>query len=78
MQSIRRVIAIIALVVIAIFSIQNFAAVDIDFLGWTVSVPKFVVIVVSYVCGMATGWGFFGFVKRSMKTTHSSKAEKSE
>lgn len=72
MQSLRRVFAIASLVIIAVFAVQNLKAVDITLLTWTINVPKVVVILAAYLLGMVTGWGFFGFVKRSMKSQKAS------
>jgi uncharacterized integral membrane protein len=67
MHYIKGALAVIALIAIIIFSVQNLAAIDVSFLGWTVSMSKVVVIVGSYLLGMISGWGLVGLIKRSMK-----------
>ena len=78
MLTIRRIIAIVALVIMALFSIQNLEAIDIAFLSWKISVPTVAVIIVSYLLGMATGWGIFGFVRKSMKAERAARTESSQ
>ena len=75
MKHLRSATAIIALVFIAIFAIQNLAAVDVSFLVWSASVSKIVVILGSYVLGMLTGWGMVDLFKKFLK---SKKAEAKE
>jgi uncharacterized integral membrane protein len=55
---------LLLLLVILIFSMQNIAAVDIAFLGWTMSLPKVVLILGTYVLGMLSGWGLVGLIKK--------------
>ena len=68
MQYIRSSLAVIALVLITIFAIQNIKSVEVDFLIWSASVSKIVVILGSYVMGMLTGWGMIDLFKRFLKT----------
>ncbi len=56
-------LAIIAIVMIAVFSIQNLGAVEVSFLVWSASVSKIIVILGSYVLGMLTGGGLLHFAK---------------
>jgi putative membrane protein len=66
MHYVSRVLAIIALIVICIFAVQNLEAVDVRFLMWSVSISKVIVILLTYVLGMVTGWGIVEVMKRSM------------
>jgi uncharacterized integral membrane protein len=56
-------LAVLLLILVTIFAIQNFAAVDVVLLFWSISVPKFVLILVVYVLGMLSGWGLVELVK---------------
>ena len=51
------------LLVIAVFSLQNLAAVDVSFLVWSFAIPKSLLIVGSYLLGMVSGWGLVELVK---------------
>lgn len=64
MRYVTSALAIVALVAIAIFSIQNLESVEVSFLTWSISVSKFLVIIVSYLLGMITGWGLIDLLKR--------------
>lgn len=55
--------AIFAIVVI-IFSVQNLTAVDVSFLFWSMSVPKVVLILGTYILGMFSGWGLVALIKK--------------
>lgn len=67
MRYVIGVVAALLLLAILIFAIQNLAAVDVTFLGWSASIPKFVVILGSYVLGMITGWGLVEVVKLAFR-----------
>jgi uncharacterized integral membrane protein len=60
-------LAAIALVAIAIFSVQNLEAVDISFLAWSMTISKCLVIIGAYLLGMISGWGLVGLFKRSLQ-----------
>jgi uncharacterized integral membrane protein len=64
MRYISGALAIIALVAIVIFSIQNLQAIDVSFLIWSASISKVIVIICTYVLGMLTGWGLVELIKR--------------
>lgn len=63
MQYITSAIAVLLLVLVAIFAAQNFDTVDVSVLFWSISVRKFVLIVVVYVLGMLSGWGLVELAK---------------
>ena len=64
MRYITGALAIIALIAIVIFSIQNLEAIDVSFLIWSASISKVIVIIGTYVLGMLTGWGLVELIKR--------------
>lgn len=71
MRYVTGALAIAALVAIAIFSIQNLEAVEVSFLAWSINVSKFLVIIVTYLLGMLTGWGLIDLLKRFFQDTGS-------
>jgi lipopolysaccharide assembly protein A len=60
-------LAIIALIAIALFALQNLAAVEVSFLIWSVSLSKSVVILGAYALGMVSGWGLVELIKRGFE-----------
>ena len=64
MRYITGTLAILLLVVVVIFSIQNRESVSLAFLVWSLSVPKIFLILGIYVLGMLSGWGLIALVKR--------------
>ena len=67
MRYVIGVVAVVLLLAILVFALQNLPAVDVSFLIWSMSVPKFVVILGSYVLGMITGWGLVEIIKLAFR-----------
>jgi putative membrane protein len=63
MHYVTSALAVLLLILVTIFAVQNFSAVDVALLFWSISVPKFVLILVVYVLGMLSGWGLVELVK---------------
>ncbi len=63
MRYVTGAIAAVALLAIAIFAIQNLAAVEVSFLVWSISISKCVVILGAYLFGMVSGWGLMELIK---------------
>ncbi len=63
MRYIKGSLAILALLAILTFSIQNLESIDVSFLSWSLKIPKFIVIVATYILGMITGAWLFDFLK---------------
>jgi uncharacterized integral membrane protein len=71
MKYIKGAFSIIVLVAIIVFSIQNLEAINVSFLSWSLTVPKFLVIMGNYVLGMITGAWLFDFLKHLLKSNRS-------
>jgi uncharacterized integral membrane protein len=65
MRYVTGALAILLLVLILIFSIQNRTAVDVSFLMWSFSTPKIFLILGTYLLGMVSGWGLVELLKRA-------------
>ena len=65
MRYVTGTLAILLLLAIVAFSIQNLAAVEISFLVWTLSIPKVFLILGTYLLGMMSGWGLLQLVKKA-------------
>lgn len=77
LQKITTGLAIVALVIIGIFSIQNLGKVPVSFLTWSVDVPMIVVILGGYLLGMLTGSSLIGLVKRYFRKSKETKSKAS-
>lgn len=63
MQYVTGALAVLLLLLVAAFAIQNLDAVEVTLLLWSISVRKFVLILVVYVLGMLSGWGLVELIK---------------
>ena len=56
-------LAIVAILIVGIFAIQNLGPVEVSFLFWSASVSKIIVILGTYVLGMLTGGGLLHLIR---------------
>ncbi|MDF1779089.1 MAG: LapA family protein [Rhizobiaceae bacterium] len=54
--NVKLIVASILGVILLLFALQNMARVDVTFLFWTFEARRVVVIVMSFVIGIAVGW----------------------
>jgi uncharacterized integral membrane protein len=73
MRYIKGGVAVIVLALIVIFSVQNLEAIEVSFLSWSMTVPKFLVIIGNYVLGMITGAWLFDFLKHLLQSNQEQK-----
>lgn len=52
-------------IAVLVFCLQNLDSVTVFYLGWSLSVPMAVLILLVYILGMVTGWGLLSFLRRS-------------
>ncbi|HWT83454.1 MAG TPA: DUF1049 domain-containing protein [Candidatus Methylomirabilis sp.] len=64
MKYVTGALAVILLILIIIFAVQNRASVDVTLLAWSISLPKIFLILGTYVLGMLSGWGLLELMKR--------------
>ena len=67
MRYLRIAIAVLLLIAITIFAVQNIESVNVSFLMWSVNAPQVFVILGTYVLGMITGWGLVELLKRAFR-----------
>lgn len=67
MRSIKSIISLILIIAVLIFSIQNIAAVEIQFLLWSFSIPRALLIVILLGIGFIIGMLFYSLVFRHRK-----------
>ena len=68
MKYVKGAVAVLTLLAIILFSVQNLEVINVAFLSWSMSVPKVIVIAGTYLLGMVTGawlWDFLKYVFRS-------------
>ena len=57
MRYVTGALAVVLLIAVLIFAIQNRETVGVSFLVWSLSIPKVFLILGTYVLGMLSGWG---------------------
>jgi lipopolysaccharide assembly protein A len=63
MRYLTGVLAIVLLLAVLVFAIQNRETVGVSFLAWSMSIPKVFLILGTYVLGMVSGWGLLKLLK---------------
>jgi len=61
------ILLVLFLGAVAIFCVQNTGPVAVRFLGWGMTAPLPVVVLVVYLLGMMTGWAVLSFLRRSVR-----------
>lgn len=64
MHSTKFIISLLLIIAVLIFSIQNMAAVEIQFLLWSFSIPRALLIVILLGVGFVIGMLFYSIVFR--------------
>jgi len=64
MHSIKKIISLLLIIAVLIFSIQNIAAVEIQFLLWNFSIPRALLIVILLGIGFIIGMLFYSIAFR--------------
>ena len=62
MHSIKSIISLLLIIAVLIFSIQNMAAVEIQFLLWSFSIPRALLIIILLGVGFVIGMLFYSIV----------------
>jgi len=62
MQSIKSILSLLLIIATLIFAIQNFATVEIQFLLWSFSLPRALMIVILLGIGFIIGLLFYSLV----------------
>ena len=64
MHSIKKIISLLLIIAVLIFSIQNIAAVEIQFLVWNFSIPRALLTVILLGIGFIIGMLFYSIAFR--------------
>jgi len=68
MKSLKSIISLILIIAVMIFAIQNLAAVEIQFLFWSFSVPRAMMIVILMGIGFVIGLLVFSLLFRRQRS----------
>jgi putative membrane protein len=64
MQTVKLIISLVLIIAVLVFAIQNIAAVDIQFLLWSFSIPRALLIAALLGIGFVIGMLFYSLVFR--------------
>jgi putative membrane protein len=64
MQTVKFIISLVLIIAVLVFAIQNIAAVDIQFLLWSFSIPRALLIAALLGIGFVIGMLFYSLVFR--------------
>jgi putative membrane protein len=64
MQTVKLIISLVLIIAVLVFAIQNIAAVDIQFLLWSFSIPRALLIAMLLGIGFIIGMLFYSLVFR--------------
>jgi uncharacterized integral membrane protein len=64
MRSIKSIISLLLIIAVLTFSIQNIAAVEIQFLLWSFSIPRALLIMILLAVGFVIGMLFYSIAFR--------------
>lgn len=68
MKSLKSIISLLLIIAVMIFAIQNLAAVEIQFLFWSFSVPRALMIVILMGVGFVIGMLVFSLLFRRQRS----------
>lgn len=67
MQNLKSIATLLLIIAVLIFAIQNIAAVEIQFLFWSYSIPRALMIVVLLGIGFVIGLLVFSLISRRLR-----------
>lgn len=59
-----------------LFILQNFAIVEIQFLLWSVSIPRSLLIFIIFSCGLILGWSLHSYARHRKKRAKGGDTDK--
>ena len=64
----KLIVAMVVLFIFAIFIVQNAQVVTVSFLLWKIEASRAIVLMVTFVLGLFTGWILSQVIRKSKKT----------
>ena len=58
---------------VLVFCVQNLETVSVAYLGWSISLPLPLLVLLVYLLGMVSGWGLLSFLRRSIRRATETK-----
>lgn len=78
MRIIYAAILLVFALAVVVFCVQNLDSVAIAFLGWRISLPLPLLVLIIYLLGMISGWGLLSFLRRSLRRATESKSKQTK
>lgn len=75
MRYVYTTIVLFLAALVILFCAQNLSTVAVSFLGWSISLPLPLLVVIVYVLGMATGGAVWSFIRRSVRGATADRTE---
>jgi uncharacterized integral membrane protein len=66
MRYVTGALGLLLLLLVVVFALQNLEGVPVSLLAWSVTIPKVLLILGTYVLGMVSGWGLVELLKRAL------------
>jgi uncharacterized integral membrane protein len=66
MRYVTGIIALLVLLTVTAFSIQNRQSVDVSFLVWSMNIPKVFLVLGTFVLGVVCGSGLLALLRRAL------------
>jgi putative membrane protein len=60
-------LVVVLIGVTVLFALQNLRAITVSFLDWSLTLPIALVVIGSYILGMATGGGVMAFLRWTLR-----------
>ena len=75
MRVIYAAILLVFVAAIVVFCIQNMESVSIAYLGWRITLPLPLLVLIIYLLGMVSGWGLLSFLRLSLRRATEAKTK---
>lgn len=67
MRILSSALLLVFVAAVVVFCLQNMETVAITYLGWSMSLPLPLLVLIIYLLGMISGWGVLSFMRRSLR-----------
>jgi uncharacterized integral membrane protein len=78
MARLTTALSFLLLIVMIVAAIQNLGSVDVEFLVFSLRMPKILLILLVYFLGMISGWGLLDLVKKAIRNLTSGSASQAK
>lgn len=67
MNQMSKILSLALLIIMVVFGIQNLESTDLQFLVFSLKMPKILLILLVYALGMVSGWGLLDLLKGAIR-----------